>query len=124
MSIDARIQQEWATWKYYVMSRSQQQYNDIRQLFSGNQWSPQKDAQFHSLLEEAQRTNPTLGSLRNAYQHVWGYFKRVATADEKKVFQQTLASLTLTRDEVAPLLRNLATHYQIDYLQQSKLLFP
>ncbi|MBP1042100.1 YbgA family protein [Vagococcus sp. BWB3-3] len=115
-------QEEWATWKYLVMSRSQGLYNDIRQLFSGNQWTVEKEKHFRKLLITAQETEPSLGSLRNAYQHVWGYFKKIATPEEKANFQTKLAALSLTNDQVKPLLYSLARRYKLPYLLNSRLL--
>lgn len=123
MPIDSSIQQGWATWKYFVMSRSQQQYNDIRQLFSSNQWSDEKESSFYFILAESQQTTPSLGSLRNAYQHVWGYFKKAATSEEKEAFQTNLAALTMLNDPLKPFLRELTIKYDIPYLLASKLLF-
>ncbi|BAN93190.1 hypothetical protein SDSE167_0799 [Streptococcus dysgalactiae subsp. equisimilis 167] len=76
-------QKQWAYQKYWVMAHSQQHYNALRELFKGNQWSEEKVLTFHCLIEEAQAIPPTVKSLRTAYQHVWGYFKKVASQEEK-----------------------------------------
>lgn len=77
-------QQSWAYHKYWVMAHSQQIYNDIRALARENQWSQEKQFAYEQLLLQAQQIKPTRGSLCNAYQHVWGYFKKKAMRQEKK----------------------------------------
>lgn len=123
MPISHEKQQEWATWKYFVMAHSQYQYTIIRQLFSGNDWTPAKEQAFQLALATAKQRPPTIGSLRNTYQHVWGYFKRVATPEEKANFQARLAQLSLSDDSVKPLLQELAIAYEVNYLLASRLLF-
>ncbi|ODJ71164.1 hypothetical protein [Brochothrix thermosphacta] len=49
------------------------------------------------------------------YQHVWGYFKRVATPEERALS----ASFSTTADELRPFLRELT----VKYLLSSALLF-
>lgn len=72
-------QEEWAYNKYWVMAHSQQCYEQIRQLAKNNEWSDQKAAAFHRLLDKAARQAPTTQTLTNTYQHVWGYFKKICT---------------------------------------------
>lgn len=79
-------QEEWARWKYFVMARSQKEYLALRQLFSGNQWSETKNKQFYQHLDIVKRMPVDLKSKRNTYEHVWGYFKKTATAEEKQHF--------------------------------------
>ncbi|AQP54490.1 hypothetical protein CBF34_01605 [Vagococcus penaei] len=114
----------WAYYKYDVMAHSQKHYQQIRQLFKYNQWSEEKNSTFHYLIEDALNTPATIGSLKNAYQHIWGYFKKVATKEEKETFLILLNTLSLTNDEVKPFLAQLSIIYQIDYLLNSSLLFP
>lgn len=115
-------QKTWAVWKYFVMSRSQQEYLAIRRLFSNNQWSSSKGTELAQRLERVATLAPTLQTLRNTYEHVWGYFKQVASEEEKAVFFERLEVLSLTQDEALPYLRFLTQKYQIPYLLESKLL--
>lgn len=123
MKISHLTQTHWASYKYLVMAHSQVEYNYIRQLFKGSEWSPLKETSYQAALTRALNTPPTIGSLTNAYQHIWGYFKHVATSSEKAVFQDYLGDLTLTEDLVRPFLSQLTMTYQVPYLLKTKLLF-
>lgn len=114
-------QEEWARWKYLVMARSQKEYLALRQLFSGNQWSEKKNKQFYQHLDIVKRMPVDLKAKRNTYEHVWGYFKKTATAEEKQHFFVLLDQLTERQDEVLPYLKKLAEKYQIMYLLESHL---
>ncbi|MEL5723090.1 DUF1722 domain-containing protein [Lactiplantibacillus pentosus] len=93
-------QRVWAWQKYWVMARSQQHYNALRTLARGNQWSAQKAARFEQLLLEVEKIPPTTATLTNAYQHVWGYFKRDSTEAEKQRYLDLLATLTPNSDQL------------------------
>ena len=115
------IQEEWARWKYFVMARSQKEYLVLRQLFSGNQWSEVKNEQFYRHLDTVKKMPIDLKAKRNTYEHVWGYFKKEATAEEKQLFFVLLDRLTERQDEVLPYLKKLAEKYQTVYLLESHL---
>ena len=112
-------QKEWARWKYFVMARSQKEYLALRQLFSGNQWSEEKYKQFYQHLNTVQNLPINLKAQRNAYEHVWGYFKRVASPEERQRFFTFLDQMTETDDQALLYLKKLAEKYQIDYLLAS-----
>jgi UV DNA damage endonuclease len=65
------------------MARSQKEYLVLRQLFSGNQWSEKKTEQFYQHLAEVKKLPINLNAQRNAYEHVWGYFKK-SSYDRRK----------------------------------------
>lgn len=114
-------QEEWARWKYFVMARSQKEYLALRQLFSGNQWSEAKNKQFYQHLDNVKRMPIDLKAKRNTYEHLWGYFKKVATVEEKQLFFVLLDQLTKHQDDVLPYLKKLAEKYQTVYLLESHL---
>ncbi|WP_057876845.1 YbgA family protein [Liquorilactobacillus aquaticus] len=115
-------QQSWAVNKYWVMAHSQQIYNEIRKLASKNEWSEEKDRRYQALLDKAAEIKPTVKTLTTAYQHVWGYFKRSATLDEKMFYLHELEALSLEKDTMGPFLANLTVKYQVQYLLHSRLL--
>lgn len=115
-------QRVWAWQKYWVIARSQQHYNALRALARGNQWSAQKAARFEQLLLEVEKIPPTTTTLTNAYQHVWGYFKRDSTEAEKQRYLDLLATLTPDSDQLGPYLKQLAGKYQVKYLLASRLM--
>ncbi len=112
-------QKEWAKWKYYVMARSQSAYLELRQLFSGNQWSQEKEVQFKQQISNVKKLSFNLKARRNAYEHVWGYFKKIATAQERATFFRLSQAMTAKQDEALPYLKQLAEKYQITYLLDS-----
>lgn len=80
------FQQSWSRLKYWVMSRSQQAYNEIRFLAKGNQWSIIKQQRYEEIIEELQTKMPTEQTLTVTYQHIWGYFKKQVTPAEKRKY--------------------------------------
>ena len=88
-----RYQKWWASEKYLVMAHSQAHYNALRLLFKGNQWSEEKELEFERLLKEAYQQTPTTKTLRTAYQHIWGYFKKKATSHEKDRYKERHAPI-------------------------------
>lgn len=115
-------QTEWATQKYWVMARSQQAYNQIRLLAKDNHWSDEQSKVFESLLAEVSQKTPTKQTLTTAYQHVWGYFKKICQPEEKETYMRLLADLTVENDQLGPFLKYLTFKYQIKYLMASRLI--
>lgn len=115
-------QNKWAENKYWVMAHSQQHYNQIRALAKNNQWTEDKSAQLDNLLKEAAQQTPTVKTLTTAYQHVWGYFKKICTPEEKADYLNKLARLEPNHDELGPFLKSLSIKYQVAYLLNSRLI--
>lgn len=69
-------QKVWAVNKYWVMSKSQQQYDYIRLLAKNNQWTPQKTQELGNIIDSLESVSPTKQTLTTTYQHIWGYFKK------------------------------------------------
>ena len=70
----------WREEKYHVMFYSQKHYNQIRQAMR----EQQPYAVIAHLISQALSETPTIGSMQNACQHMWGYFKCHATEKEKE----------------------------------------
>lgn len=115
-------QEEWAYNKYWVMAHSQQCYEQIRLLAKDNEWSVKKNAEFEDLLAKAASQTPTIKTLTTAYQHVWGYFKKIATTAEKQTYLQLLQKLSPKTDDLGPFLGRLTEKYQVAYLLNSRLI--
>lgn len=115
------IQKEWAQWKYFVMARSQKDYLELRQLFSGNQWSEEKTKQFYQQIEKVKKMPLDLKAQRNAYEHIWGYFKKIATPEEKATFFQLLSEMSEDEDQALSFLKELEMKYQVPYLLDAHL---
>ena len=117
-----RYQKWWASEKYLVMAHSQAHYNALRQLFKGNQWTQEKELEFERLLKEAYQQTPTTKTLRTAYQHIWGYFKKKATIPEKDRYKELDQSLETRSVDMHQFLRDLTQKYQPAYLVQSRIM--
>ncbi|MFW7433072.1 DUF1722 domain-containing protein [Vagococcus carniphilus] len=84
------FQLSWAKNKYWVMSRSQQAYNHIRLMARENKWTLEKQKEYENLLKSLEKITPTSKTLKVAYQHIWGYFKKVATSKEKEKYKMLI----------------------------------
>ncbi|EHI69735.1 DUF1722 domain-containing protein [Streptococcus ictaluri] len=117
-----RYQQEWAYQKYWVMAHSQQIYQQLRLLFRYNDWSSEKADQFNVLIQEAESLEPNLKTLRVAYQHVWGYFKKIASSEEKAYFKELDEALVSRQDDMLYFLQEMTSCYQPPYLLNCRLM--
>ena len=115
-------QVKWAEHKYWVMAHSQQLYNQIRALAKNNDWSDETAVTFEKLLQEAALQVPTRKTLTTAYEHVWGYFKKIATPEEKHDYLRFLDELEVDHDQLGPFLKDLTLKYQVTYLMHSRLI--
>lgn len=110
------IDKLWREQKYHVMFHSQLFYNTIRAAMRDNATGEEVTL----LIHQALAIPPTAGSMRNAIQHMWGYFKKHATADEKARY------LTLCKESnfqaLLTYIRELAIKYDVTYLKESQVL--
>lgn len=111
------IEKLWREEKYKVMYFSQRHYNLIRELLKGD---PSME-ELESYIQEAYSLMPTKGSKTNAYEHMWGYFKKCATAEEKKKFF-TLLEQAKDDQVIKIYLYDLAKKYKVNYLTDSTIL--
>ncbi|UQS84922.1 YbgA family protein [Apilactobacillus apisilvae] len=115
-------QSDWAYNKYWVMARSQQAYNEIRNLAKNNQWTKEKEHKYEQIVIDLENITPTRATLVTAYQHVWGYFKKIANDDEKKTYLKYLDALSPKSDQLGPFLADLTDKYEVKYLQKSRII--
>lgn len=115
-------QKAWAVNKYWVMSKSQQQYDYIRLLAKNNQWMPQKTQELGNIIDSLESVSPTKQTLTTTYQHIWGYFKKKCTDEELHQYLRLLDNLQPNNDNLGPFLAQLTNKYQIDYLQKSRII--
>lgn len=112
------LENEWAKYKYLVLSKTAAAYNSIRILFHG---SP-LPLDFYSLVENALVAEGDKGSEINAAMHVWGYFKKKADQTEKLKFlslikryeEKNISSVSLKK-----FLFRLSEKYDCGYLLNS-----
>lgn len=106
----------WREEKYRVMFHSQKHYNLLR----GAMRDRRPHEEIEQLLTEALACTPTAGSMQNACQHIWGYFKKVATAEEKEQYLALQAAQDFKH--VLSFLKVLAEKYEVQYLRESTIL--
>ena len=116
-------EQLWARHKYLVLSHSAVIYKEIREYLK-------QDTVFvediRHYIEQAVALPESRGQVINAFQHVWGYFKKKASTIEKEDFMHLLLRYQSGQAEQKDLVRavrDLLVKYPNPYLQQSTLLF-
>lgn len=109
------LEQEWARYKYLIMSISQSAYNNIRALFKENRDVDPKE--FYEIIDNTLKSEPSLGSQINALSHVWGYFKKIA--NEKEIDSYKQYSVLNKTEDMHRLLKKLANKYSVEYLKNS-----
>lgn len=120
---DAKIihlENEWARYKYLVLSKSPKNYQLIRTLLNDKRSYPV--VPFYRLVDEALNTPSDFGHEVNALEHIWGYFKTSASESERKRFEKLLDDFKMTGSSL-PSLKNhlykLAQLHHETYLLQS-----
>jgi len=78
-----QCQKLWAKNKYLVLSHSSKIYLEIRTYLKQEEVSPNKVSE---LIKQAVSLPEDKGQVTNALHHVWGYFKKYATKEEKENF--------------------------------------
>ncbi len=112
----------WAKNKYYVLSKSQKVYLEIREYLK------EKDVDILFLNEKIQRARNIEESKKdfnNAILHVWGYFKKEATEIEKQGLCNLLQEYMIGKNNqksVIEYINILLKRYPNEYLQKSTLL--
>lgn len=113
------LELEWRKYKYTVLENSHAAYLQIRSLLKEKDMYPV--VPFYTIIEEALAGKKRKGFV-NAAQHVWGYFKKCATEDEKKDFLMMMDDYkagTTTIEEIKKNLWELALKYNMKYLLES-----
>ena len=83
----AQCQQLWARNKYLVLSHSSNIYNEIRQYLKNEEVEL---SQVQEMIDRACQIPEHRGQVCNAFQHIWGYFKKKATDSERKDYMLLL----------------------------------
>ena len=118
----ALCQQLWARNKYLVLSHSSNIYNEIRQYLKNEEVEV---SHVQELIDRACQIPERRGQVCNAFQHIWGYFKKKATETERKDYMFLLEryhSGYATKEDLIAKTRDLLNRYPNTYLQHSTLL--
>lgn len=114
------IEKEWSRYKYLVLSKSHTGYTKIRQLLKD--FDDDKTLTFYHLIEHNLSLPNDIGNQVNAAQHIWGYFKNIATTKQKDQFAKLLQDYQDNKIDLARVKNNLyklTVEYQIQYLLDS-----
>ena len=118
----SQCQQLWARNKYLVLSHSSNIYNEIRQYLKNEQVEV---SHVKELIDRACQIPEHRGQVCNAFQHIWGYFKKKATDAERKDYMILLDCYRYgqaSKEDVIDKTRDLLERYPNTYLQHSTLL--
>ena len=119
----SQCQPLWARNKYLVLSHSSKIYLEIRQYLKSDSVEA---AHVQGLIDQAIALPENRGQVSNAFQHVWGYFKKKALPAEKENFMLLLERYQVGQVEQEVLVeavKDLLRKYPNPYLQQSTLIF-
>jgi len=112
----SQCQTLWARNKYLVLSHSSKIYLEIRQYLKSDSVEA---AHVQDLIDQAVALPENRGQVSNAFQHVWGYFKKKASKTEKEDFMHLLLRYQSGQAEQKDLVRavkELLVKYPNPYL--------
>ncbi len=118
----ALCQQLWARNKYLVLSHSSNIYNEIRQYLKNEEVEV---SMVQEMIDRACQILEHRGQVCNAFQHIWGYFKKKATENERKDYMLLLDRYRFgqaSKEDLIAKTRDLLERYPNTYLQNSTLL--
>ena len=118
----SQCQQLWARNKYLVLSHSSNIYNDIRQYLKNEQVEV---SHVKELIDRAYQIPEHRGQVCNAFQHIWGYFKKQASLNERQDYMLLLDRYRFgqaSKEDLITKTRDLLNRYPNTYLQHSTLL--
>jgi len=121
-NIRKECEELWAKNKYYVLSKSHKEYLGIREYLKGNEL----DVSFlKEKIQKIKDMNESRKDFSNAVLHVWGYFKKDASAIEKQELFDRLNEYMEERSSqtvVIDYLNTLLKKYPNEYLEKSTFL--
>lgn len=118
----SQCQQLWARNKYLVLSHSSNIYNEVRQYLKQEAVEVSK---VQEMIDRACQIPEHRGQVCNAFQHIWGYFKKKATETERKDYMLLLDCYRFgqaSKEDLIAKTRELLDRYPNTYLQHSTLL--
>ena len=118
----SQCQQLWARNKYLVLSHSSNIYNEIRQYLKQEEVEV---SLVQEMIDRACQIPEHRGQVCNAFQHIWGYFKKKATEAERKDYMLLLDRYRFgqaSKEDVIDKTRDLLKRYPNTYLLHSTLL--
>ena len=121
-NIRRECEELWAKNKYYVLSKSQKAYLEIREYLKQKEldvlWLNEK-------IQEIRNMKESKKDFRNAILHIWGYFKKNASTIEKEALFNMLNEYMEGKNNqgaVIEYINTLLKKYPNEYLEKSILL--
>lgn len=111
----------WAEEKYLVLSKSQNIYKQIREYLKVEP----KLENLKEMIEAAKRLPENRTEGINAFQHIWGYFKKEAEPEEKIRFLELIADYqkeNIEQEAIIRYIQELLLKYPNSYLQNSSII--
>lgn len=115
-----KFQEEWARYKYLVMSKSYEDYRKIRRLFKNGNFPSAED--FYRHIDLSLNKASSLTNEINALEHMWGYLKHQAEQKEKQLFFKKMEQFKagqISSGVMKRKLYELAQKYEETYLLSS-----
>lgn len=120
----------WARNKYTVMAKGYEHYKNVSTALKNAQ-SNEQLLDVYALLKDTLKLPYTRKGMRTTLEHMWGYFKKQATTDEKDLFVMKRNELDDTEiltdqdiEDIRSYLSELLATYHSDYLKKSHFLHP
>ena len=114
-----QCQKLWAKNKYLVLSYSSKIYLEIRTYLKQEEVSQNKVSE---LIKQAISLPEDKGQVTNALHHVWGYFKKYATKEEKDNFFEIIDEYhnnIYKKEDLIKEVKHLLNKYPNKYLEES-----
>ena len=114
-------EQLWATNKYLVLSHSHKVYLQIREYLKQE---VVEVAAVESMIQLALSMEENPSAVVNAYQHIWSYFKKYATVEEKAQFLEGLKDYqngVAVKETILKFLSELLEKYPNSYLEKATI---
>ena len=114
-----QCQKLWAKNKYLVLSYSSKIYLEIRTYLKQEEVSQNKVSE---LIKQAVSLPEDKGQVTNALHHVWGYFKKYATKEEKDNFFEMIEEYhnnIYKKEALIKEVKHLLNKYPNKYLEES-----
>lgn len=117
-----QCQKLWAKNKYLVLSYSSKIYLEIRTYLKQEEVFLTKVSE---LIKQAINQPEDKGQVTNAFQHVWGYFKKFSTKEEKDHFFEMIEEYhnnKYKKEDLIKEVKYLLDKYPNKYLEESTLI--
>ena len=121
-NIKRECEEIWAKNKYYVLSKSHKIYLEIREYLKENEVDV---LYLQDKIQKARDMEESTKDFSNAILHVWGYFKKEASENEKQGLFDILEEYIdgkKSQTSVIDYINALLEKYPNKYLQESTLL--